>query len=75
MSDPQREALIEAAATEEQDEIATFDCYGLAANLEPQVGLLLELAGDSTWLSWEETQKFVAFLRPALPSREETPHE
>ncbi len=33
----------------------TFHSYGLSASIEPGVGLLLELAGDSTWLSWEET--------------------
>ena len=46
-----------------ETEVEAFDCYGLAASLEPGVGLLLELAGDTTWLSWEETCKLAEYLR------------
>ena len=53
-------ADIKPETTEKEPE--TFHCYGLAASLEPGCGLLLELAGDTTWLSWEETKKLRNWL-------------
>jgi len=42
--------------------VESLTLYGLQIGFEPNVGALVELAGDTTWLSWDETVKLAEWL-------------
>jgi len=42
--------------------VESLTLYGLQIGFEPKVGALVELSGDTTWLSWDETVELAEWL-------------
>lgn len=53
--------------------VESLTLYGLQIGFEPKVGALVELAGDTTWLSWDETVELAEWLVARVRGCEPSP--